>query len=66
MILFMGSANNEVKSQEKIMFTQDNTQGYTDKQLAAFNAELAQRLEGVADEDRQDVEKAFHDEVAGR
>lgn len=47
-------------------FTQDNTTGYTDAQLAALNEELAQRLKGVPDEDRADVEKAFYDEVAGR
>jgi hypothetical protein len=47
-------------------FTQDNTQGYTDAELAALNAELAQRLDSVDDEDRADIEKAFADEVAAR
>lgn len=47
-------------------FTQDNTAGYTDEQLAALNAELAQRMENVADEDRTAAEQAFADEVAGR
>lgn len=47
-------------------FTQDNTTGYTDEQLAELNEELAQRLEGVDEDDRADVEKAFADEVASR
>ena len=48
------------------MFTTDNTEGYTTEQLDELNAELAQRLEGVCDELRPIVEKAFADEVAGR
>lgn len=50
------------------MFNQDNTAGYTDAELAALNAELAQRLEGLEQgTDAYDhAEKAFHDEVARR
>lgn len=48
------------------MFTQDNTTGYTNDQLAALNAELAQRLAGVDASELEAVEKAFADEVAGR
>lgn len=48
------------------MFTTDNTEGYTAQQLAALNAELEQRLEGVSEEDRAEVEQAFSDEVASR
>lgn len=49
-------------------FTQQNTDGYTDAQLAALNAELQQRLAGLdRDSDEyQQAEKAFHDEVAAR
>lgn len=49
-------------------FTTDNTTGYTTEQLAALNAELAQRLDGV--ERNSDewiaIEQAFADEVASR
>lgn len=48
------------------MFTTDNTEGYTTQQLAAFNAELAQRLVGVHEADRAAVEQAFADEIASR
>lgn len=53
------------------MFTQDNTTGYTDEQLAALNEELAARLAEVeegphAEDERADLEKAFYDEVASR
>ena len=62
----MGSAEREANQLEITMFTTDNTEGYTAQQLAALNAELAQRLEGVSEEERADVAKAFADEVAGR
>lgn len=49
-------------------FTQQNTDGYTDEQLAALNVELAQRLVGLdRDSDEyQQTEAAFADEVARR
>lgn len=49
-------------------FTQQNTDGYTDAQLAALNAELAERLNGLdRDSDEyQQAEAAFADEVAKR
>lgn len=51
-------------------FTADNTEGYTAAELAALNAELAQRLAAAGAEPGSDeaaeIEKAFHDEVAGR
>ena len=50
------------------MFTTDNTDGYTVKQLAEFNEELAQRLDGVepgSDEAHQ-IAKALADEIASR
>jgi len=50
------------------MFTQQNTEGYTDQEINALNAELSERLEGLeleSDEYKQ-AEKAFHDEVAKR
>lgn len=49
-------------------FTQDNTHGYTNRQLSSLNAELALRLAGIdpdSDEYRQ-TEAAFSDEVARR
>lgn len=46
------------------MFTQDNTQGYTNKQLKAANEELARCLHGVDDPaERADIEKAFSDSL---
>lgn len=50
------------------MFTQDNTSGYTDAELSALNAELAQRLDGVepGSDDAHRIEKAFSDEVSHR
>ncbi len=51
------------------MFTMDNTTGYTQQELDALNAELAQRLAAIDPDDveaRQDAEKAFADEVSGR
>lgn len=51
-------------------FTADNTEGYTAAELAALNAELAERLAAAGAEpgsdEAQEIEKAFHDEVAGR
>lgn len=50
------------------MFTTENTTGYTADQLAALNAERAERLAGLdADSDEyQQADKSFNDEVAGR
>jgi hypothetical protein len=52
------------------MFTQDNTTGYTQKELDSLNAELATRLamlpKDASWETIQEVEKAFHDEVSKR
>ena len=50
-------------------FTMDNTEGYTAAELAALNAELAERLAEIDPDDvdaRYAAEKAFNDEVAGR
>lgn len=51
-------------------FTQDNTSGYTDADLAALNAELAERLKAAGAEpgsdEAQEIEKAFNNEVASR
>lgn len=49
-------------------FTQDNTTGYSEAQLAALNDELSQRLVGVerGSDEWSQIEKAFADEVAGR
>lgn len=50
-------------------FTTDNTDGYTDDQLAALNAELAAILAAFAPDDidgRAEAEKAFADEVSRR
>lgn len=51
------------------MFTLDNTEGYTQAELNALNAELQTRLAGIDPEDvemRQQVEKSFADEVSRR
>lgn len=50
------------------MFTTENTTGYTSEQLAALNAELAERLEGLepGTDEYYQAEKAFADEVAAR
>lgn len=50
------------------MFTQDNTEGYTDEQLAALNEELHERTRHLAldSDEYQQAEKAFSDEVARR
>lgn len=49
------------------MFTMQNTDGYTQRELDALNAELAERMANVEwwDTDRRnEIEKAFSDEVA--
>ena len=50
------------------MFTSDNTDGYTANQLAALNAELTAKLDGVEpnSDEANAIEKAFSDEVASR
>jgi hypothetical protein len=52
------------------MFTSDNTEGYTQSEIDALNAEMAQRMaaEGIepGTDAAHDFEKAFADEVAGR
>jgi hypothetical protein len=50
------------------MFTQSNTDGYTDEQLSRFNAELAERLQGLdpLDDEYQQTESDFSDEIARR
>lgn len=51
------------------MFTRDNTEGYTQAELDALNAELAQRLAAIDPDDteaRAEAEKAFADEVSRR
>ena len=50
-------------------FTTENTTGYTQQELDALNAELVERLAGIDPDDidaRQEVEKAFADEVSHR
>jgi hypothetical protein len=50
-------------------FTQDNTFGYSDAELAALNAELAERLAGIDPDNDWLIEqtaKSFADEVANR
>lgn len=51
-------------------FTMENTAGYTQAELDAFNAEFAARLEAAGVEPGSDealeMEKAFADEVARR
>jgi hypothetical protein len=44
---------------DKIMFTTDNTEGYTTAELAALNAELAIRLSAIADTDATMTNEAF-------
>lgn len=55
---------------ETMTFTTDNTEGYTDAELAALNAEFEARLAAAGVEPGSDealaMEKAFADEVAGR
>ena len=50
------------------MFTQQNTEGYTDQELHALNAELEKKLAGLepGTDEYYDAEKAFNDEVARR
>lgn len=51
-------------------FTADNTEGYTQAELDALNAELAERLAAAGaeagTEAAVEIEKAFADEVARR
>jgi hypothetical protein len=50
-----------------IAFTTDNTEGYSAAELAALNAELADRLTGIEmDHLREEIAKSFADEVAAR
>jgi hypothetical protein len=58
-----------MKETPTMTFSQDNTTGYTDAELAALNDELAARLAAVDPDDieaRQQIEKAFADAVSGR
>jgi hypothetical protein len=50
------------------MFTQENTDGYTDSELAALNAELSERLGNLepGSDEYQQVGKSFNDEVSRR
>jgi hypothetical protein len=50
------------------MFTQQNTDGYTNQELAALNLELEERLSGLepGTDEYDDAEKAFNDEVSRR
>lgn len=50
------------------MFTTANTEGYTQQELDALNAELAQRQEGAeaGTDEWHRIEMAFSDEVANR
>lgn len=53
----------------KIFFTQSNTNGYTDSELAQFNKELEALLVGIDPlnwEAIAEIVQAFSDEVAGR
>lgn len=50
----------------ELSFRRDNTEGYTDAELDALNAELRTRLEGQPSRHWDDIAKAFSDEVAGR
>lgn len=52
-----------------IMFTLDNTEGYTQTELDAFNDELAARIRFLADSDTDSayqIAKSFSDEVSAR
>jgi hypothetical protein len=51
------------------IFRQDNTEGYTNEQLAALNAEAETRVTELMQTcgiDRDHAEKAFADEIARR
>jgi hypothetical protein len=50
------------------MFTQNNTEGYTDAELEALNAELDDRLSGLepGTDEYDNAVKAFNDEVSRR
>lgn len=53
----------------KMTFTAQNTEGYTAEQIAALNAELAERLSQIDPDDAEAMyaaEKAFSDEIAQR
>ena len=53
----------------KEFFTQENTEGYSEAELKAFNAELNQLLADIDLDDLRAVEaatKAFADEVSRR
>jgi hypothetical protein len=48
-------------------FTTENTTGYSQTELDALNAELAERLAGIEDPDeREEAAKSFADEVSRR
>jgi hypothetical protein len=53
---------------ENDAFRADNTEGYTQDQIDAFNAELDARLEGIeaGTDEYYRVVKAFDDEIASR
>ena len=57
-----------IQGDRDIMFTPENTDGYTAEQLAALNAELAERLAGVepGSDLYYQIEHAFADEVGHR
>ncbi len=53
------------------MLKQDNTQGYSDRQLEELNAEFEKRFDSGGDylpeyDRREEAEKAFTDEVSHR
>lgn len=53
----------------KNIFSQDNTTGYTDQQLAAFNAEAETRIPELMETyhiSEDEAAKAFADEIAHR
>lgn len=55
------------KTMEKL-FTKDNTEGYTQEQLDALNAEWAERSKELTPntDEYHEAAKRFSDEVAGR
>jgi len=49
------------------MFDQYNTEGYSDSEIERLNTELSERLDGIdAPDERDNIEKAFADEVSRR
>jgi len=50
------------------MFTQQNTECYTDQELDMLNAELEELIADLdpSSDEYQQAEKAFHDEVSRR